>query len=58
MISDIRVRDPKKRPICPKMHRGVAPIKQDPSRFRRKKQFQGNTTSIYNSNFRTMPKDT
>jgi len=58
MKSDVRVQDPQKRPICPKAGRSVDLIKLGPSRFRRKKQFEGDTVSPYNGNFRSMPKDT
>lgn len=58
MKSDVRVQDPQKRPISPKVGHDVVPVKPFPSRFRRKKQFEGDTTSLYNGNFRSMPEDT
>ena len=60
MFSDIRVKDPAKRPIVTK--RSASPIcdyteVKFPSRFSRKKMFKGYTVSIYNNNFTKMPKD-
>lgn len=55
--SDVRVQDPQKRPICPKVSQCLPLISKTPSRFRRKKQFEGDTTSPYNGNFRSMPKN-
>ncbi len=56
MKSDIWVRDPQKRPICPKVGK-VSTVQPTPSRFKRKKQFDGDTVSPYNGNFKCMPKD-
>lgn len=50
----IDVQDPLDRPICPKVGK-PAPRKPQPAVFRRKKQFDRITTSIYNSNYRSMP---
>ena len=58
MKSDVRIQDPKKRPVCSKGSSSTVAVKPGPSRFRRKKQVDGNTVSYYNRNFRSMPKDT
>lgn len=56
MISDIRVKDQSKKPIVRKISRSCNLI-ETPSRFRKKKQFVGPTTSVFNQNFTKMPKD-
>lgn len=58
MKSDVRVQDPKKRPVCSNVSSGTVVVKPGPSRFRRKKQFEGDTVSFYNGNFHSMPRDT
>lgn len=58
MKTDVRARDPMRRPVCPMVVLGGAPAVRTPSRFRRKKQFGGDTASLYNGNFKAMPKDT
>lgn len=45
-----------KRPICPRASKSPLYLVKTPSRFRRRKHFEGSTISIYNENFRTMPK--
>ena len=57
MKSDVRVWDPQKRPISPKVGQSVTSLKSTPSRFRRKKRFHGSTVSRYNGNFCSMPED-
>lgn len=51
----IDVQDPLDRPICPKVGRTAPPVKPRPAVFRRKKQLDRITPSIYNSNYRSMP---
>ena len=58
MKTDVRVRDPMQRPVCPRVVLDGVPAVRTPSRFRRKKQFGGDTASLYNANFKSMPKDT
>ena len=58
MKSDVRVKNPKKRPVCSNVSSNTVAVKPSPSRFRRKKQFEGDTTSFYNGNFHSMPRDT
>lgn len=57
MKSDIKVKDPAKRPIVPKVPSTDYPQFKFPSRFKRKKLFSGPTESIYNKNFKNMPSD-
>ena len=57
MKSDSHIQDPQSRPLCPKVNESSVEIRKTPSRFRRKKQFDGPTASIYNKNFKSMPKN-
>lgn len=58
MKSDACKEDPKEPPICSDVSSNTVAVKPSPSRFRRKKQFEGDTTSFYNGNFHSMPRDT
>ncbi len=55
MKSDVRVWDPQKRPIYPKVDDSEVLDRPWPSRFRRKKQFHGKTASLYNEDIQAMP---
>lgn len=57
MKSNIKV--PEHKPIVPHIPEEPDPVPfvETPSRFRKKKQFVGPTTSIYNNNFTKMPKN-
>ena len=60
MKSDIKVKDPAKRSIVPKVTSNSSSSYLQfkfPSRFSRKKRFEGSTVSEYNNNFKKMPKD-
>lgn len=56
MKSNLYVQDPQTRPLCPKVSEDTEEYEEGPSRFRRKKQFDGDTTTKYNENFQSMPK--
>lgn len=53
----MNIQDTRKHLIYRKESKNETPLVHTPSRFRRKKQFHGDTASIYNNNFRDMPKD-
>lgn len=55
MKSDGYVLDPQERPISPKARGDAEAPGKAPSRFRRKKRFDGATAMICNENFRSMP---
>lgn len=60
MKTDIQVRDPAKEPIAPKVGLGTSAsycLPKYPSRFSRKKHFEGSPVSKYNENFTEMPED-